>query len=103
MYLAIDDNKKLLKNNFVTKGRRNIIPAENLHELRQGFNRERKQVLYVLNEGLFLDLYLFSIERLKVFYEDFKESDEDFEKLKNGIVEEEVLMEVLKRYDMVSV
>jgi hypothetical protein len=52
---------------------------------------------------LFLDLYLFSIERLKVFYEDFKESEEDFEKLKNGIVEEEVLMEILKRYDMVSV
>ena len=81
----------------------NPIPPEILHEIRAGYHSESRTLRFVLNTGLFSDLYLFTIERLRQYYDDFKESGEPYEQLRSEVVKQEVLYEILKRYDLISI
>ena len=46
------------------------IPIEILREIRAGYSQGK--IRFMLNNGLFSDLYIFSLERLRRYYEDFK-------------------------------
>lgn len=50
------------------------IPDEILREIRAGFNNGK--IRFMLNSGLFSDLYIFTLERLRQYYEQFKQSQE---------------------------
>lgn len=45
----------------------NPIPAEILREIRAGY--QDRKIRFVLNTGLFSDLYLFTLERLRQYYD----------------------------------
>lgn len=80
----------------------NPLPQEILHEIRAGYISKTKKLRFNLDQGLFSDLMIYTSERLKGFYEDFKESGEPFERLKYETVSQEVLYEILRRYDLVQ-
>ena len=46
-------------------------------------------------------MLIYTAERLKNYYEDFKDSGEPFDTLKIEVVSQEVLFEILKRYDLI--
>ena len=48
------------------------FPLEILRELRAGYSNKR--IRFVINNGLFSDLYIYSFERLRGWYEDFSAS-----------------------------
>ena len=81
----------------------NPLPLEILHEIRAGYVSKTKKIRFNIDQGLFSDLLIYTSERLRTFYEDFKESGTPFERLKNEVVCQEVLYEILKRYDMISI
>ena len=43
------------------------LPMEILREIRAGYSQ--RKIRFVLNNGLFSDLYIFSLERLRQYYE----------------------------------
>ena len=45
------------------------FPLEILRELRVGYSQ--KKIRFVINNGLFSDLYIYSLERLRGWYDDF--------------------------------
>ena len=57
----------------------NPIPHEILNEIRAGYHQESKAIRFVLNEGLFTDLYMFAVARLRVYYDDFKNNSQAFQ------------------------
>lgn len=76
------------------------IPEEILREIRAGYNNGK--IRFVLNSGLFSDLYIFTLERLRQYYEQFKQSQE-FGNLREEVISQEILYEILRRYKMISV
>lgn len=74
-----------------------------MNEIRAGYHQESKAIRFVLNEGLFTDLYMFAVARLKVYYEEFKNNSKAYQELRYEVVKQEVLFEILKRYDMIQV
>jgi hypothetical protein len=48
------------------------IPLEILQEIRAGYYQGK--IRFMLNNGLFSDLYIFTSERLRLYYEEFKKS-----------------------------
>ena len=79
---------------------KNPIPAEILNEIRAGYHSSTRTIKFILNQGLFTDLYLFAVARLKVYYEQFKQSGPPFRALEREMIEQEVLYEILKRHDL---
>ena len=77
------------------------MPKEILLELRAGYNPRSKKLKFHLNQGLFSELYIFSIEKLKNYFENFKLSGEPFYLLRQEVIRQEVLYEILKRLDMI--
>ena len=74
------------------------LPLEILREIRAGY--QKKKIRFVLNNGLFSDLYIYTLERLKGWYQDFQQSQQ-FVYLKGEVVSQEILYELLKRYQMI--
>jgi hypothetical protein len=79
----------------------NSIPVEILDEIRSGYMQDTKTIHFLLNEGLFTDLDVFAVERLRIYYDQFKDSGRPFNRLRREVVEQEVLYEILRRYDLV--
>ena len=50
------------------------LPLEILREIRAGY--QKKKIRFVLNNGLFSDLYIYTLERLKGWYQDFQQSQQ---------------------------
>lgn len=50
------------------------IPEEILREIRAGY--QKSKIRFQLNSGLFSDLYIYTLERLRQYYEQFKQSRE---------------------------
>ena len=62
------------------------MPKEILLELRAGYNTRSKKLRFHLNQGLFSELYIFSIEKLKIYFENFKLSGDPFYRLKQEVI-----------------
>ena len=76
------------------------LPIEILREIRAGYSQ--RKIRFVLNNGLFSDLYIFSLERLRQYYEQFKKSN-SFVRLRDEVISQEILYEILRRYNMIIV
>lgn len=76
----------------------NPIPEEILREIRAGYCAGK--IRFLLNSGLFSDLYIFTLERLRQYYEQFKQSQE-FALLREEVISQEILYEILRRYNMI--
>jgi hypothetical protein len=76
------------------------IPEEILREIRAGYCKSK--IRFQLNSGLFSDLYIYTLERLRQYYEQFKQSKE-FMHLREEVISQEILYEILRRYRMISV
>ena len=74
------------------------IPIEILREIRAGYFKGK--IRFVLNSGLFSDLYLFSLERLRTYYDQFKKSSA-YAQLKDEVISQEILYEILRRYNLI--
>jgi SAM-dependent methyltransferase len=76
----------IVPNNWMSFSDRNILPKEILLELRAGYNTRSKKLRFHLNQGLFSELYIFSIEKLKIYFENFKLSGDPFYRLKQEVI-----------------
>ena len=76
------------------------IPTEILQEIRAGY-RDGK-LMFVLNNGLFSDVYLYTLERLRSYYNQFMADPDAFGFLKDEVEAQEVLYEILRRYRMIE-
>ena len=76
------------------------IPTEILQEIRAGY-RDGK-LMFVLNNGLFSDLYIYTLERLRSYYNEFMADPDAFSYLKDEVEAQEVLYEILRRYRMIE-
>ena len=76
------------------------IPPEILREIRAGYTQQK--IRFVLNNGLFSDLFVFTMERLRIYYEDFR-SKKYFKRLEDEIVSQEILYEMFARYGMIQI
>jgi hypothetical protein len=59
------------------------IPIEILREIRAGYSNGK--IRFILNNGLFSDLYIFTLERLRRYYDDFKLSRQ-FVRLRDEVI-----------------
>lgn len=57
------------KRNTVNLNEKNPLPLEILREIRAGYYK--KKILFILNNGLFSDLYIYTLERLRGWYQEF--------------------------------
>jgi len=71
---------------------------EILREIRAGYSNGK--IRFILNNGLFSDLYIFALERLRRYYEEFKLSRQ-FIRLRDEVISQEILYEILRRYEMI--
>ena len=77
------------------------LPAnEIITQLRKNYDRTQKQVVAEINEALFQNLILFASGGLDIFYESFLDS-ERFILLQKEVEKQEVLYNVLRRYDLI--
>lgn len=77
-----------------------LPPNDIVLDLRNGMTNQGV-INFELNEALFNDLYQFAIGGLEVYYDLFKQSD-TCKKLKEEVQRQEVLYDVLRRYQMIQ-
>jgi hypothetical protein len=75
------------------------IPENIINELLCGYNGSK--IVFPLDDSLFTELYIFSLDVLDSYYKKFQESSL-YEELKDEVSRQEILYEILRRYSMIS-
>ena len=74
---------------------------EIVKELRAGYNSRADMIMLPVNEALFQSLILFAAGGLEIYYNQFMESQR-FEDLQIEVDKQEILYNVLRRYQLIS-
>lgn len=76
-----------------------FIPDDIIGELRQGLRNG--MLVEQLDDSLFNNLYVYSLDILDGYYKEFQTTNL-FEELKDEVSKQEILYEILRRYNMIS-